>query len=332
MRMLGCATLALALLGSASLSAGEAEPDARDVASRRARAVLAFLKGISGRQVVSGIHNREPNAVPDLQTREIHDLVGAWPGLWSGDFLFKADDVNARWAMVYECRRQWDAGAIVQLMLHVAPPNQPEACPWEGGILSHLDDEEWKDLVTDGGALNTAWKSRLDGYATYLGYLQDRGVPVLFRPFHEMNQGRFWWGGRTGPDGTARLYRLTHDYLVNDRGLSNLIWVWDMQDLSRELEAYDPGGAYWDVFAFDVYESGYDRSWYESILPLVGDKPMGIGECAILPSEAMLDEQPRWAFFMSWAELTFTSNSPARIRELYRRSNVLTRDRLPRFE
>ena len=100
-------------------------------------------------------------------------------------------------------------------MLHVAPPNQSEVCQWEGGIKSHLTDEQWHDLVTDGGALNRAWKSRLDEYARYLQYLKDNGVQGLFRPHHEMNQGAFWWGGRPGPEGTAKLYRLTHDYLIN---------------------------------------------------------------------------------------------------------------------
>ena len=151
-RWVAVLTLAFALAPSAS-SAQEA------TGSR----VLAFLASVSGRRTIAGIHNREPNAVPDLQTREIRDLTGRTPGLWSGDFLFKPDDVNARWAMVYEARRQWDAGSIVQLLLHVCPPTTGETCEWEGGILSRLSDEQWQDLVTEGGRLNRAWKARRAG-------------------------------------------------------------------------------------------------------------------------------------------------------------------------
>jgi len=300
-------------------------------AERTPEDILCFLRKITGNQVVAGIHNREPNARPSLQTEQLAGLVGRQPGLWSGDFLFSADDVNARWAMIYECKRQWEAGSLVQLMLHVSPPTMPQACSWDGGILSHLSDTQWEELITDGSSLNRAWKQRLDDYAVYLGFLRDHGVRVLFRPFHEMNQARFWWGGRKGPRGTAELYRLTRNYLTNTRHLDNLIWVWDMQDMSRDFEEYNPGAAYWDIFAFDVYANGYDKTWYDYILPIAGEKPMIIGECSTLPSPELLTQQPRWCLFMSWAELTFLHNRREEILRLYRDSRVLTRDQLPSF-
>jgi mannan endo-1,4-beta-mannosidase len=294
--------------------------------------VLEYLQSISGKFIVSGLHNREPNRYPAQQTERLFKLVGRYPGLWSGDFLYSADDVNNRWTMVRECKKQWDQGAIVQLMLHVAPPHQPEVCKWKGGILSHLSDEQWQDLVTEGGALNKVWKSRLDEYARYLQFLKTNGVQVLFRPHHEMNQGKFWWGGRKGPGGTARLYRLTHDYLTSQKGLTNLVWVWDMQDLSRNFAEYNPGDRYWDVFAFDIYSSGYQQQWYEYVLTVTGNKPIAIGECKKLPPVRLLEAQPRWCFFVSWSELTFLHNSNQEILDLYQASRVLTRDRLPKFE
>ncbi len=294
--------------------------------------VLSYLKSISGKFTVSGIANREPNSQPALQTDRLFQLAGHYPALCSGDFLYQAENISNRWTMIHECKKQWDQGSIVQLMLHVAPPNQPEVCEWTSGVLSHLSDSQWKDLVTDGGVLNKVWKARLDEYAVYLQYLKDNGVQVLFRPHHEMNQGLFWWGGRKGPEGTAKLYRLTHDYLVQKKGLTNLIWVWDMQDMSRDFQEYNPGNDYWDVFAFDIYDDGYNQSWYDYIQPIVGEKPMAIGECAKLPTPELLATQLRWCFFMSWAELTFNSNPNEPILGLYRSPNVITRDQLPRFQ
>ena len=294
--------------------------------------VIDYLRSIGGKFTVAGIHNREPNGQPALQTDRMAALAGRYPGLWSGDFLFSADDINNRWTMIHECRKQWQAGSIVQLMAHVAPPTQPEVCPWQGGLLSHLSDAQWQDLVGEGGALNRVWKSRLDGYAVYLQYLQTNGVTVLFRPLHEMNQGSFWWGGRKGPEGTGKLYRLTHDYLVGVKGLTNLVWVWDMQDMSRDFADYNPGEKYWDVLAFDVYGDGYEQSWYDYVRPIAGSKPMAIGECEKLPTPQILAREPRWCFFMSWAELTFSGNSEAAIRALYQDPKVVTREALPRFK
>lgn len=292
--------------------------------------VLDYLYSISGKQTVIGIHNREPNAQPSLQTDTVYNITGRYPALWSGDFLFSQNDVNNRWTMIYEAKRQWDNGALVNIMMHVTPPTQSDVGQWDGGVVSSLSNAQWNDLITDGGYLNQRWKERLDVYAQYLQYLEDNGVTVLFRPFHEMNQGVFWWAGRPGTNGTAALYRLTHDYMENVKGLSNLIWVWDMQDLDLNWSVYNPGNQYWDVFALDVYNpDGFTTAKYNAALSVAGNKPIAIGECGKLPTPSQLAAQPRWMFAMSWAEWTFNYNSNAELQTLYGASNVITRDELP---
>ena len=183
--------------------------------------------------------------------------------------------------------------------------------------------------MSNGTPLNLEWKKRMDEVAVYLSYLEENGVEVLFRPFHEMNQGLFWWGGRPGPEGTAKLFRITHDYFTDTLGLTHLIWVWDMQDLSKDFESYNPGKEYWDIFGFDIYDQGYDPWWYNYIISVIGDRPMAIGECAKLPSPALLASQPRWVFFMPWAELVKESNSTKEIVELYKDPRIITRDEMP---
>jgi mannan endo-1,4-beta-mannosidase len=291
--------------------------------------VLAFLHGISGSQVVAGQHNREPNDQPARWTDAVHDTTGAYPGLWSGDFLFQKDNIDARGDMIAEAARQWQAGALVNLMWHACPPNQDEPCGWEGGVMSHLSDDEWRDLLTDGSPLNQIWKARMDEVAVYLAQLRDQGVGVLFRPLHEMNQGVFWWAGRPGAGGTRDLYRLTHDYLTHEKGLSNLVWIWDVQDLDYDFAAYDPGEDVSDLVALDVYGDGYLSAKYDAIVGVAGERVIAVGECARLPAPAELAAQPRWTFFMAWAELIYSSNSDDEIRSTYDAPPVLTRDELP---
>ncbi len=301
--------------------------------------VLGYLGRIGGSQTVAGQHNKEPNSTPALATDRVFGITGRRPALWSGDFLFVAGSVEPenRWAMVHEARREWDAGALVNLMFHACPPDQPEPCLWEGGVKSHLTDAQWADLVADGGALNAAWKQRLDTIAVYLQYLKDNGVAVLWRPHHEMNQGAFWWGGRPGPRGTARLFQITHDYLVDVKGLTNLIWVWDVQDfwtdptsassIVEDVEAYDPGPSYWDVVALDPYGTGYARPNYEAMLAVAGTRPMAIGECQVVPSAAILIAQPRWTFFLLWPD--FIAENSAALPAVYAAPNVVTLDEMP---
>ena len=300
-----------------------------DAANARKK-VMEYLYSMQGQKTIVGIHNREPNSEPSKQTDQAYAVTGQYPALWSGDFLFSSSDVSNRWNMIYECKKQWENGSIVQLMLHVTPPTQAEAGNWDGGVVSKLTDEQWSSLITNGGELNKAWKKRLDTYAQYIYYLKDNGVPVLFRPFHEMNQSMFWWAGRKGTNGTGALYRLTRDYLEKGKGLDNIIWVWDMQDLSYDWSEYNPGNDYWDIFAVDIYNSDYFTEYkYNQALSVAENKLIAIGECDKLPTAQQLKEQPRWSFVMSWAELTFSHNTNSEIQNLYWAENTIVRNDLP---
>lgn len=297
--------------------------------------VLNYLYSISGSKTVAGQHNREPISDPAKWTEAIHNTTGEYPGFWSSDFLFQQDNIDSRQTMIDEAKRQWNRGAIVNLMYHACPPTQSEACGWEGGVQSQLSDDQWNELLTDGTGLNNVWKSRLDTIAGFLQDLKNHGVEVLWRPLHEMNQGAFWWGGRPGPNGTRRLYQITHDYLVNTKGLTNLIWVWNIQDfqnLSQDLSDYNPGDSYWDIVALDIYRSdgqGFTEDKYNATIGVAGGKPIAIGECDVLPKASELAAQPLWTFFMAWAELVYEKNSEPEIRDLYNAADILTRDELP---
>ena len=298
--------------------------------------VMDFFSTISGKYTLLCIHNQEPNSQPSKQTDEMTKRTGRHPGMWSGDFLYQENDVNNRWTMIQECKRQWENGAIVHLMLHVVSPKSgSEAGYWDknpNAVCSSLSNTEWTDLITDGGTLNAKWKARLDTYSEYFQYLKDNHVTVLFRPFHEMNQGVFWWAGRPGANGTAALFRLTRDYMENVKGLDNIIWVWNMQDLDYYWSQYNPGNDYWDVFSVDFYSGdGFTSYKYQTALNVAGNKPIAIGECFKMPTPQVLLSQPKWVFAMSWAGDTFKHNTDADLRTLYGAANTLVRDELPVF-
>lgn len=295
---------------------------------------LNYLYSISGKKTVAGIHNREPNATPAAWSDKVYSTTGKYPGLWSGDFLFQQDNINNRQIMINEAMNQWKRGALVNIMWHACNPARSEPCGYDSnGVLSSMTDEEWNELITDGTALNIIWKSMMDEVCVYLQQLKDKNVEVLWRPFHEMNQRSFWWGGRPGPNGTRKLYQLMHDYMTKTKGLTNLIWVWDLQDfgtLDSDVTVYNPGDDYWDVAALDIYDgSGYTMAKYNTMVNAAKGKPIAIGECQKLPTAAQLKAQPKWTFFMGWSELEFSNNTDTEIKNLHTASNVITLDEMP---
>lgn len=56
---------------------------------------------------------------------------------------------------------------------------------------------------------------------------RDAGIPVLWRPYHEMNGMWFWYGNRPGEKGIQKLWKMMYDRYVNYHHLNNLIWVWN---------------------------------------------------------------------------------------------------------
>lgn len=295
---------------------------------------LNYLYLLAGKKTLSGIHNREPNSTPAAWTNQIYTTTGKYPALWSGDFLFQADNINNRQIMINEAISEYNRGALIQIMWHSCNPALAEPCGYDSnGVLSKMTDAQWSDLLTDGTPINTQWKNLVNEVCVYLQQLKDKKIEVLWRPYHEMNQGSFWWGGRSGANGTRKLYQQLHDYMTKTKGLTNLVWVWDMQDfstLSDDVNIYNPGSDYWDVAALDVYDgSGYTQAKYNTMVTIANGKPIAIGECSVLPTAVQLVSQPKWSFFMSWSELTFSSNNNTQITTLYNSANVQSLDQMP---
>lgn len=77
---------------------------------------------------------------------------------------------------------------------HACNPTLHEPCSWSShchgdGPWSDIGDDQWQDLITEGTALNNRLIEMMDDISQYLQWLKDEGVEVLFRPWHEMNQG-----------------------------------------------------------------------------------------------------------------------------------------------
>lgn len=170
-------------------------------ATPAARALLHDLDVITGYATISGQHNF-PNSVSRYSDR-VYDLTGEYPGIFGQDFGFSGgddkDSTLGRPSMIEEAIRQYRNGAVIALTWHSVRPTEDEPVTFRDSVQGHLTDWEWHQLLTPGTDLYVRWCRQVDRIAGYLKELQDAGVPVLFRPYHEMNGNWFWWGGRPRP-------------------------------------------------------------------------------------------------------------------------------------
>jgi len=99
--------------------------------------VLDYLYTISGEQILSGQHNKEPNAEPSKWTHTIKAITDKYPAFWSGDFLFQQDNIDHRWPMaIGECAK------LPKEKLLAAQPRWIYFMPWAELVKSANTNEE----------------------------------------------------------------------------------------------------------------------------------------------------------------------------------------------
>src|SRR5687768_12487248 len=83
---------------------------------------LNYLYSISGTKTLSGQHNDQKDGTgAATYTNRVFSITGKYPALYSADFLFHGNN-QMRWDITYEAERQWNAGAVVNIMWHACPP------------------------------------------------------------------------------------------------------------------------------------------------------------------------------------------------------------------
>jgi mannan endo-1,4-beta-mannosidase len=322
-----------------ALSARAQQPDAapsNPEATPAARVLLQELDSVSGKATLSGEHNF-PNTV-SLYSNRVYELTGHYPAVFGQDFGFAASDDKdstlGRASLVQEVIRQYRAGAVIALCWHEVRPTEDEPVTFHDSVQGKLTDWEFQQVITPGTDLHARWERQVDRIAGYLRELQDAGVPVLFRPYHEMNGNWFWWGGRPGANGTMAMYRMIYDRYVHVHHLNNLIWVWNVNAPSVNagpVDQYWPGANYVDVVALDVY-GAFEQSYYDSMLALAdGHKPIALAEVGVMPTLDVLARQPRWTYMMMWSGFAEGANPPALLQAIFHAPNVVDRGdpRLP---
>jgi len=130
--------------------------------------------------------------------------------------------------------------------------------------------------ILPGGKYHSLLLEKLNLVAIFLSTLKDDNgiqIPIIFRPWHEMNGNWFWWGSSTCSDEYYRqLFRFTVKYLRNNKGLKNLLIAFspDNNFNSKEdfLKRY-PGDDYVDILGIDDY-SDFKQNRLDKIVIRLG--------------------------------------------------------------
>jgi len=191
---------------------------------------------------------------------DVKDVVGDYPAVYGWelgniehDLPYDLDSVPFDKMRNY-IKEAFERSGVITISWHADNP-------WNGN--SAWDTTHAVQSILPGGSKYELYKTWLNRIADFLASLKsDNGtlIPIVFRPFHELTGNWFWWGQNECTSTEFKLlFRSTVDYLRNEKGLHNLLIVYNtagnFKTKEEFLERY-PGNDVVDLISFDSYQYG----------------------------------------------------------------------------
>lgn len=351
------ATIWTVIFAAGAAVARGIEPADKDLISE-ARAVLNYLESVYGKQCLSAVHGTD-NAGFVFETSgrlpaiDSFDLTGWNSPTWGKTYTPVVE------RSIADAKEWWDRGGIVAMQFHWKNPSKPDGSAWVGkhGSGPPSGPFDMAAATKKGTAANKQFFDDLAKHADYLQKLSDAHVPVLWRPFHEIDGGWFWWTDQETPENTAQMYRLMFDYLVKERKFHNLIWVYNpgvaaggYKKMLREKKSegslaeeiafrkrYYPGAELVDIAGIDIYPNkseGYAEPMndtfpkaFEIMKQVAPGKILAMCESSfVINPELMQKNGPKWLYSLQWFE-----GDPGYTRTTYNHDFLTTLDELPKL-
>jgi hypothetical protein len=155
-------------------------------------------------------------------------------------------------------REAYERGGVITISWHLNNP-LTEKTAWDpaaGTVTS----------VLPGGSKNDVYQIWLNNVAAFMLDLKGKNgeyIPVIFRPFHELNGSWFWWGkNHCSPEQIKQLWQFTMSYLRDTKKVHNLLYAYNTDRFTSPeeyLERY-PGDAWADIVGLDIYQRGNGES------------------------------------------------------------------------
>lgn len=263
----------------------------------------------------------------------VFSITGKYPAMNCFDYIHLPSSPSdwIDYSDITPVKDWWDAGGLVLGMWHW---NVPVSADSDEYAFYREDTEFDADNATvEGTWENDFIKADLAKVVPLLKQLQDAGIVVIWRPFHEAAGGWFWWGKNA--ESCKRLWITMYDYFKTE-GLNNLIWVWTSE---KDDDDWYPGDAYVDMIGRDLYTADVDKCTQEFTNEdhkRYPNKMVALTECGTV---GLISEQwnsgARWSWFMAWYG-TNDEGDPHGTDEWWtdamNQDFVVTRDQLPSFQ
>ncbi|WP_185144711.1 glycoside hydrolase family 26 protein [Chryseobacterium sp. SC28] len=202
---------------------------------------------------------------------DVLETAGDYPAVFGWDIMNMeldkagAIDIFTFKEMKKMIEKVYDKGGVNTISWHTSNPKTGKDA-WD-------NSQETIATILPNGEKHDLYKSWLDKISHYFLSIKGKDkklVPIIFRPYHELTGGWFWWGkGKCTPEEFKSLWRFTYDYITKEKQVHNLIWMYNTSDFNSKeefLEAY-PGDNYVDMISFDIYLTTnpvYDNSFVQN--------------------------------------------------------------------
>jgi len=293
-------------------------------ASDGAKELYEYICSVYGNNILTGQQESTWVGGPDYEIDYIEENTGKLPAIRGLDF--HNDDFDG----VVQRSKDWRAkGGIVTICWHTGSDFSGN---WWDSLQTELD---WDNALTKGTPEYDALIAGMDKAAAALKELDEAGVPVMWRPFHELDGGWFWWG-RGGSRNFVKLWRIMYTRYTDYWELNNLIWVCGYQAKTQTPELWYPGDGYVDVAGADSYYGGTQAPLFHRIKLFIGNrKPICYHENGTIPDMDKLERWGTdWVWFMTWhTEFIMEDkwNTKENLYNAYNSDYAITLDELPAF-
>ena len=200
---------------------------------------------------------------------DVHDITGKHPAVHGFDighleleWMHNLDTVSFD-LMRSQIKKVHERGGIVTISWHASNPiNGKDSWNRRGNPVRH---------VLSNGRLHNTYRAWLANVATFFNSIRDdenNPIPIIFRPFHEMNKPWFWWGkGKCSEAEYKKLWRELVMLLTNEFKADHLLFAYspDFFETKEEYLQYYPGDDVVDILGMDLYQHWTANSFSKNL-------------------------------------------------------------------